>query len=234
MKTLIPLGLVATVIFTLVAVGPAATVADAAQGAGLVSSVLNRLEQNRRSLRSLRSGISMEKYNSQLHDSDKYTGKVLYVPAAGRNANVRIEWQSPQHEVFTVSNGAYTLCRPRLNTCYTGKTAAKQGSNANSVLQFLSMSGAQLKAKFDVQDARDETVWPNISAVHLTLVPKGAASFKYAEVWIDGSGMPVQSKVVEKNDDATTVRLGDIERNVDIPSDQFKPAIDKGVKVIPA
>jgi outer membrane lipoprotein-sorting protein len=176
----------------------------------------------------------MEKYNSQLHDSDKYTGKVLYVPAAGRNANVRIEWQSPQHEVFTVSNGAYTLCRPRLNTCYTGKTAAKQGSNANSVLQFLSMSGAQLKAKFDVQDARDETVWPNISAVHLTLVPKGAASFKYAEVWIDGSGMPVQSKVVEKNDDATTVRLGDIERNVDIPSDQFKPAIDKGVKVIPA
>ncbi len=233
MKTFIPLGLVATVIFTLVAVGPAATVADA-QGAGLVSSVLNRLEQNRRSLRSLRSGISMEKYNSQLHDSDKYTGKVLYIPAPGRNANVRLEWQSPQHEVLTVANGAYTLCRPRLNTCYTGKTAAKQGSNANSVLQFLSMSGAQLKAKFDVQDARDETVWPNISAVHLTLVPKGAASFKYAEVWIDGSGMPVQSKVVEKNDDATTVRLGDIERNVNIPSDQFKPSIDKGVKVIPA
>jgi outer membrane lipoprotein-sorting protein len=233
MKTLIPLGLVATVIFTLVAVGPAATVADA-QGAGLVSSVLNRLEQNRRSLRSLRSGISMEKYNSQLGDSDKYSGKVLYIPAPGRNANVRLEWQSPQHEVLTVANGAYTLCRPRLNTCYTGKTASKQGSNANSVLQFLSMSGAQLKAKFDVQDARNETVWPNISAVHLTLVPKGAASFKYAEVWIDGSGMPVQSKVVEKNDDATTVRLGDIERNVDIPSDQFKPSIDKSVKIIPA
>jgi outer membrane lipoprotein-sorting protein len=233
MKTFIPLGLVATVIFTLVAVCPTATGANA-QGAGLISSVLNRLEQNRRSLRSLRSGISMEKYNSQLHDSDKYTGKVLYIPAPGRNANVRLEWQSPQHEVLTVANGAYTLCRPRLNTCYTGKTAAKQGSNANSVLQFLSMSGAQLKAKFDVQDGREETVWPNISAVHLTLVPKGAASFKYAEVWIDGSGMPVQSKVVEKNDDATTVRLGDIERNVNIPSDQFKPSIDKGVKIIPA
>jgi outer membrane lipoprotein-sorting protein len=233
MKTFIPLGLVATVIFTLVAISPTAAGANA-QGAGLISSVLNRLEQNRRSLRSLRSGISMEKYNSQLHDSDKYTGKVLYIPAPGRNANVRLEWESPQHEVLTVANGAYTLCRPRLNTCYTGKTAAKQGSNANSVLQFLSMSGAQLKAKFDVQDARDETVWPNISAVHLTLVPKGATSFKYAEVWIDGSGMPVQSKVVEKNDDATTVRLGDIERNVNIPSDQFKPSIDKGVKIIPA
>jgi len=234
MKTFIPLGLVATVIFTLMAVGPAATVADA-QGAGLVSSVLNRLEQNRRSLRSLRSGISMEKYNAQLGDSDKYTGKVLYIPAAGRNANVRLEWQSPQHEVLTVANGAYTLCRPRLNTCYTGKTAAKQGSNANSVLQFLSMSGAQLKAKFDIKDLKEgETVWPNISATHLTLVPKGASSFKYAEVWIDGSGMPVQSKVVEKNDDATTVRLGNIERNVDIPTDQFKPSIDKGVKVIPA
>jgi len=36
------------------------------QSAGLVSSVLNRMERNRQSLKSLRSGISMEKYNSQL------------------------------------------------------------------------------------------------------------------------------------------------------------------------
>jgi len=232
MKTFIPLGLVFAVVFAFVAVGPGSTVAEA-QGAGLISSVLNRLEQNRRNLKSLRSGISMEKYNSQLHDSDEYTGKVLYMPAVGRNANVRLEWQSPQHEILTVSNGAYTLCRPRLNTCYTGKTASKQQNNANSILQFLSMSGSQLKARFDVQDPREETVWPNINAVHLTLVPKGASSFKYAEVWVDSSGMPVQSKVVEKNDDATTIRLGEIERNAGISSEEFKPSIEKGVKIIP-
>ncbi|HEU4479442.1 MAG TPA: hypothetical protein VFR80_13065, partial [Pyrinomonadaceae bacterium] len=53
------------------------------QSAGLVSSVLNRMERNRQSLKSLRSGISMEKYNSQLRDSEKFNGVVSYVPASG-------------------------------------------------------------------------------------------------------------------------------------------------------
>ena len=232
MRRLVPLGLVAAIIFTFVAttnVTPAS-----AQSAGLISSVLNKMEQNRRDLRSLRSGITMEKYNSQLKDSDKYEGNVAYQPLAGRNANVRIEWQSPQHEILAVSNGGYMLCRPRLNTCYTGKTAAQKERPVNGMLQFLSMSGAQLKARFDIQDSRNETVWPNIAAVHLTLMPRGSGtSFKYAEVWIDGSGMPVQSKVVEKNDDSTTIRLGNIQRNANIADSEFKITPDKGVKVIP-
>ncbi|MGH9881509.1 MAG: hypothetical protein ACRD6N_08755, partial [Pyrinomonadaceae bacterium] len=36
------------------------------QSAGLVSSVLNRMEANRKNLKSLRAGLSMEKYNAQL------------------------------------------------------------------------------------------------------------------------------------------------------------------------
>ncbi len=67
-----------------------------AQGAGLVSSIFNKMERNRRDLKTLRAGISMEKYNSQLRDSEKYNGVVSYVPGAGREASVRIEWrQSP-------------------------------------------------------------------------------------------------------------------------------------------
>ena len=50
------------------------------QSAGLVSSVLNKMERNRQSLKSLRSVISMEKYNSQLRDSEKFNGVVSYVP----------------------------------------------------------------------------------------------------------------------------------------------------------
>src|ERR1700754_1704529 len=77
------------------------------QSAGLVSSVLNRLEKNRANLKSLRAGINMEKYNSQLGTKDNSTGVVLYLPGAGRNASVRLEWKSPQHEILSVQNGKY-------------------------------------------------------------------------------------------------------------------------------
>ena len=63
-------------------------------------------------------------------------------------------------------------------------------------------------------------------------MPRGNASFKYAEIWVDSSGMPVQTKIVEKNDDATTVRLSNLERNVKISSDEFNFKADSSVKVI--
>jgi outer membrane lipoprotein-sorting protein len=232
MRRLVPLGLVASIFLSVLVVAPAATVN--AQGAGLISSVLNKMEQNKRSLKSLKSSISMEKYNSQLRDSEKYSGFVLYVPQAGRNANVRLEWSSPQHEILAVNNGDYVLYRPRLEQAYKGKAAqAKGSSKANSLLQFLNMSGSQLKARFEIQNAYNETIWGGVETCHLTLMPKGGASFKYAEVWVDvGSGMPVQTKVIEKNDDSTTIRLLNIERNAGISTDQFKIDLGKNVRII--
>ena len=91
----------------------------------------------------------------------------------------------------------------------------------------------QLEAKFQpVQDVREETLWGGVSTIHLTLVPKGNASFKYAEIWIDSAGMPVQTKVVEKNDDSTTMRLTGLEKNIKINSDDFNIKLDGDVKVV--
>jgi outer membrane lipoprotein-sorting protein len=204
------------------------------QSAGLVSSVLNRMERNRQSLKSLRASLSMEKYNSQLHDKDQYVGTVLYMPASGRNASVRIEWQKPRREILAVSNGQYTLFRPSLNQAMKGKTGSiKGGGGAGTVLDMMYMSKQQLEARFQpVQDVREETLWGNVSTIHLTLVPKGNPSYKYAEIWVDSSGMPVQTKIVEKNDDATTMRLSGMERNVKISSDEFDLKLASTVTII--
>ena len=61
---------------------------------------------------------------------------------------------------------------------------------------------------------------------------KGNASFKYAEIWVDSSGMPVQTKIVEKNDDATTMRLSNLEKNVKISADEFSVKLDPNVKIV--
>jgi outer membrane lipoprotein-sorting protein len=231
MSRFIPLGLIAGLILAaFIVVSP--TTANA-QSAGLVSSVLNRLEKNRASLKSLRAGINMEKYNSQLGTKDSYTGVVLYIPGAGRNASVRIEWKSPQHEIISVQNGQYVLFRPRLGTAIKGRSTDRSAKGASGIIDMMYMSKQQLEAKFQpLQDVREETLWGGVSTIHLTLVPKGNASYKYAEVWIDASGMPVQSKVVEKNDDATTMRLVSVERNSKISNDDIPVKLDSNVKII--
>jgi len=204
------------------------------QSAGLVSSVLNRMERNRQSLKSLKASLSMEKYNAQLRDKENYSGWVLYVPASGRDASVRIEWQSPQREILAVSKGQYTLFRPRLNQALVGKSGSVKGrGGAGGILEMMYMTKQQLEAKFQpVQDVREETLWGGVSTIHLTLVPKANTSFKYAEIWVDSSGMPVQTKIVEKNDDATTMRLSGMERNLKIPSDEFDIKLDSNVKIV--
>ena len=231
MKRLISSGLMlAFILSTLVLVAPTTT---NGQGAGLVSSVLNRMEKNRQTLKSLRAGISMVKYNSQLGVEDKYSGVVIYLPGAGRQASVRIDWSQPRREVLSVNNNKYTIFRPALNVAYMGDSRRMKDNKAGGLMEMMNMSRGQLEARFQpVKDVREETLWGGVGTIHLTLVPKGNAGYKYAEVWIDSAGMPVQTKIVEKNDDSTTMRLMNLEKNQKISQSDFDVKLDSNVKIV--
>ena len=230
MKKLISSGLVVAFILSVVIVYPATA---NGQGAGLVSSVLNRMEKNRQSLKTLKAGISVVKYNSQLGVEDKFNGVVIYMPGAGRQASVRIDWSSPRREVLAVTNNKYTIFRPALNVAYTGDSRKMKDNKAGGLMEMMNMSRGQLEARFHpVKDVREETLWGGVSTIHLTLVPKGNAGYKYAEVWIDTAGMPVQTKIVEKNDDSTTMRLTSLEKNQKISSSDFEVKLDSNVKIV--
>jgi outer membrane lipoprotein-sorting protein len=230
MKKLIPLGIAVTLILAALAGHP--YVSAKAQTAGLMSSILSRMERNQRSLKSLRANITMEKYNAQLRDKDSYRGVVLYMPAAGRSSYMRLEWNSPQHEILAVANGQYMLYRPRLGTVIVGRTNSAPKKD-NDVLRLMNMSAAQFRNEFGpFQDVQDETLWGGVHTTHFKVVPKGAASYKHIEVWVDDGGMPVQTKMVEKNDDSTTVRLTDLAKNAPISLDEFTLKLDPSVRKI--
>ena len=231
MKKYFTLGLVITILaIAAFAVAPSNA---SAQSAGLVSSIINRMERNRRDLRSLRAGISMEKYNAQIRDTDKSSGVVIYLPGSGRNSSVRVDWRSPQQETLAVVNGKYTLFRPRLKMAYVGDANSSRGK-VSGVLGFgLNVSGQQLRSRYEApQLLGEETLWGGVRTWHLKLVPKGGAGYKYAEIWVDMEGMPVQTKVVEKNDDTTTVRLINVQRNVPIPSGEFNLDLGSDIKKV--
>jgi outer membrane lipoprotein-sorting protein len=233
MKKLFSLCLVVGLLLTALSIQP--TSVARAQSAGLVSSLFSRMEKNQRSLKTLSATITMWKYNAQLRDEDRYQGIVLYVPGAAgtSSAFVRLEWTNPQHEILAVANGIYNLYRPRLGTVVEGKTGSIKSSKDSDVLALMSMSATQLRTRFgETQDMRDETLSGGVHTTHFRVFPKTAASYKYIELWVDDGGMPVQTKMVEKNDDATTVRLTNVEKNQTISPDKFKLKLDPSVKHI--
>lgn len=200
---------------------------------GGVDQILKKMDEHYKSLASLRSDVTMVKYDSLLQESDKYEGTTMYLPAKGRDAFVRIDWVKPAQEVLSVVNGKYVIYRPRLNQALTGSTKNATGSGkANSALAFMNMSRAQLKANYTIRYMGQENVSGGIPTWHLELTPKTKQNYKLADLWVDGNGMPIQAKVTENNNDTTTVLLTKLQKNVTINGKDFEVSLPKDVKVV--
>lgn len=232
MKKIFAPALAALMLLTSLSVAPPRA---QAQGPGLISSILNKMDRNRRSLSSLRAAISMQKYNAQLKDADNYTGEVQYVAGKGRDANVRVDWARPAQEILAVSGGQYVLYRPRLKQAYQGSSkSAGKNTKAGNVLGFaLNMTSAQAKSQFNVELVGEGELYKGSPHVWwLKFTPRGNQGFQFAEAWVADDGMPIQTRVTEKNGDATTVRLTNIERNPNIPMDNFNFTPPAGTKIV--
>ncbi|HEX8734722.1 MAG TPA: outer membrane lipoprotein carrier protein LolA [Pyrinomonadaceae bacterium] len=202
---------------------------------GGLSEVLKRMEAHRKSLTSLRADVRMVKFDSVLKESDTYEGTTVYLPTKGRDALVRIDWTKPAKETLSVVNGQYVIYRERLKQAITGSAKdAKGGGKANNALAFMNMSKEQLNANYAVTYLGKETVSGGIETWHLELKPKTAQKYKSAELWVDGNGMPIQAKVVENNNDTTTVLLSNLQKNIDLKASVFKLNLPKGTKVVPS
>ena len=203
---------------------------------GKVRELYNRMSANQKSMRSLISRVRMENYNPQTKETDKKDGVVKYLPAGAKSANIRIDWKAPQEEYLSVVDGSYKLFRPRLKQVYVGKTkeVQRQQSVGNS-LSFVNMTGAQLKQNFDAKWLSDsEAVADGTFAYKMKLTPKTAASYNFAEIWVNEAGMPVQVKIYEKNGDTSTILLYEVQKNAKVSKGDLKidNIIPKGTKEV--
>ncbi len=195
--------------------------------------ILKRMEVNRMSMTSLRSNVKMDKLNAQLKESDVSEGTIMYLPTKGRDAMVRIDWMKPVQETLSVVNKKYVIYTPRRGQAITGNANEAKGSGkANNALSFLSMSKDELKANYTIKYLGQEKVSGGVPTWHLELKPKKASNFKMADLWVDGDGMPIQAKVVENNNDTTTILLSGFEKNANINVSQFEVKLPKGTKIV--
>jgi outer membrane lipoprotein-sorting protein len=202
-----------------------------AKAQGALNEILNRMDAHYKILTSLQATVRMDKYNSQLDEHDVTEGTAKYLPLKGRDALVRIDWTKPVQESLAVVNKEYVLYRPRLGQALVGKVDKAQGSaKSNSALAFMNMSKAQLKANYNVKYIGQENVSGGIQTWHLELTPKTKTSYKLADIWVDGNGMPIQMKVTENNNDATTVLLSNLVKNETLNTKIFVITLPKGTK----
>lgn len=200
---------------------------------GAIQEILNRMDAHNKALQSLRSNVTMVKYNDQLKESDTTEGTTMYIPSKNREPYVRIDWTKPVQEILATSNGKYILYRPRLQQAIVGKIKEAKGSpKAGGALAFINMSKAQLKANYSMIYVGAEKLSNGTETVHLQLTPKAATSYKMADVWVDKDGMPVQMKIIENNNDSSTVLLYNIQKNISLNAKDFNVNPPKGTKII--
>jgi outer membrane lipoprotein-sorting protein len=198
-----------------------------------VNDILKRMDEHYKALTSLRTNVTYIKYDSVVQESDKMEGKAIYLPQKGKNALFRVDWKNPD-ESLAVVDKQYVIYRPRLKQAIVGSTdkAAKNASGVSSPLAFINMSKAQLKANYDIKYLGEETVGGSAQTWHLELTPKTAQKYKMAEIWVDGNGMPIQMKIIENNNDTSSVLLTGLEKNVSLNGPDFKINLPKDTKIV--
>lgn len=205
-----------------------------ARAQGVIPEILKRMEEHRAALKTLRGDVMMVKNNPQLGVQDTTEGNMIYLPGKSQNdMYIRINWTKPSVEQLAVIKGEYTLFTPRLKQAIVGKVdGAKNSAGASNALSFMSMSKAQLKANYDVKYLGEEALKNGAKTWHLLLTPKAVGKYKSAELWVDGNGMPVQAKIVENNNDSTSILLTNLRKNETISAKVFTIDLPKGTNKV--
>lgn len=199
---------------------------------GKLGEILRRMDAHNKALTTLRADITMAEQNIQLGDPpDIKAGTILYARPPGKDALFRIDWKKPA-ESLSVMNGKYTIYKPRDETVLTGSAKnATKDTSGDSVLAFLTMSNAELKANYSAAYVGEATLSDGTRVVQLQLSPKGKSTYKSAVLWIDVDGMLRQAKVIKINNE-TTLLLTKTEKNLSLKSSDFKINYPKGTKEI--
>ena len=200
---------------------------------GVLREIEARMEAYNKNLQSLQADVTMEKYDSTLKVSDTSSGSISYLAKAkGHDRYARIDWTKPQQESLAVIGDEYELYRPRLNQVIYGKTSGGQGK-AGSLLSFLTMSRDELRSNFDVSYIGQEQISGGTDTWHLQLKPLKNQDYKMADIWVDADGTPRQARILEKNNDTTTLMISGIKKNPTLKGSVFALKYPSNVKKIP-
>lgn len=219
-------------VFATFSLGVVFLLSGIASAQGVKQEILDRMDGNYKTLTSLTANVKMDKTDANLGTTDSQVGAVNFLPKSKKHAMyIRLDWEKPDSSMVVIDK-KYQLYNRKTNQVIQGSTdSVKSSGKAGNALGFLSMSRRELMDNYDIKYVGQEDLPGGIATWHLFMTPKGKASYKSADLWVDKDGMPRQARVTEMNNDTTVILLSNIQKNPTIKAEVFK--LDtKGAKVV--
>ncbi len=208
----------------------------------VLNEILKRMEAHQKNLKSLRADIKMINYDSQFNDREIFEGSAIYLPSKTQDSMVRIDLAKPRKEIFVSLKGKYLVYMPILQQVFTGNLDRKtrdpfvflnfSREKLQNPLAFLNFSRKKFKTNFKIKFLGQEKLSDQIPVWHLEFTPKDGTFYKSVELWLDINGMPVQVKLIEKNDNYSIIHLSNVRKNVPVNASEFKVILPKETKLV--
>jgi len=192
-----------------------------------VNEILKRMDTHQKALKTLGADIKITKFSIESGGTYTKEGVLKFVPS--KETALKIDSTKPALESFLTLKNQYLIYLPDLKMAYSGMTTDSQ---KNTFMIFSVLSNKNLKADYNIVYTGQEKVNGTIPAFHLELTPKTTQNYQTIELWVDGNGMPLQSKIIENNGDWTNVFLENLRKNIVINVSEFQIKLPKGTKLI--
>lgn len=192
------------------------------------AEILKRMEQHQKALKSFQANITINKFSVQFGGNYTKEGDIKYL-SQSNDYSLRMDSTKPLPESFLIVKNQYLLYLPNLKTEYTGTTTDQQKS---MFMIFSNLSKKNLINNYLIKYIGEERVNGKNPAWHPELKPKKPNSYKTIELWVDGNGMPLQSKITETSGDSTNVLLTNLKKNITMKSADFEIPLPNDIQII--
>lgn len=204
----------------------------------ILNEILKRQEQHSKLLKSLQGEISITKSFEGQSEVFYKRGTFYFLPS--ETYALSIDIAKPIKEIFSMYKNEYVFYQTNPSPIFLDdKAAAYSGKITNSqkntfilfsLLQ--NFSRKELRTNYDTVYTGEEKTVNGTPAWHLFLKPKTNGQIKKLDIWIDGNGMPIQSKMLDNTGVSTTISLNNFQKNSAINADKFAVRIPKGVPIL--
>jgi len=197
-----------------------------------LDSLLQQLDRESKSFRSLTANIERTKVTVVVNDKSTETGMIWM----RRDNKLRIELAPPDKRTVLVSGDTLYVFNPGLKRV----EEFDLGKHKTQLDKFLFLgfgtSAGDLKGDY-IPTPQGETTLDNRKVLLLELTPKKdevRVHFSRILLWIDqATWLPVQQRLFETGSgDYTTIKYSNVQKNTPIPNSRFSPNWPKGTQKI--
>ncbi len=195
--------------------------------------VYRQMEAAGKNFRTFTAKISEKKYTAILKEfGATETGEFYLARAKDGSTMMRRDISSPGRTILTIKGGVATVYQPAIKQAQVANLG-KNKDKAEFLALGIGQPPAELQKTFDISYQGAESVAGAPCSI-LVLKPKDArtaAFYSSITMWVKkASGIPIQYKLQEPNNDYLLVTFSDEKLNVNVPESKFEQNL-RGVEI---